>query len=73
MLNLIVNAADAIAESSGSSSDVKGRIIVRTRLVGPRVEIRVQDNGPGIPAAVARKIFEPFFTTKPVGKAPGRA
>ena len=32
------------------------------------VEIRIHDNGPGIPAAIKDKIFNPFFTTKPTGK-----
>ena len=72
ILNLIVNAADAIAECSATGDAVKGRILVSTRTMGEQVEIRVQDNGPGIPPAVAKKIFEPFFTTKGVGKGTGQ-
>jgi two-component system, NtrC family, sensor kinase len=35
------------------------------------VEIRVKDNGPGIPAEIKDKIFQPFFTTKPTGQGTG--
>ena len=78
IVNLIVNARDAMAEG--------GRIYLRTRNVLPAecaayqekslipaeyVLIEVEDNGHGIPADVRDKIFEPFFTTKEVGKGTG--
>ena len=44
---------------------------ISTRLVGEKVEIRVRDNGLGIPTAVREKIFQPFFTTKPTGEGTG--
>jgi PAS domain S-box-containing protein len=69
-LNLIVNAADALAESR--PEDDKGRIVVATRLAGDQVEISIRDNGPGIPESLAPRIFEPFFTTKSVGKGTGQ-
>jgi PAS domain S-box-containing protein len=72
MLNLIVNAADAISGSMSANPTRKGRIVISTRHVGAMVEIRVQDNGPGIQPAAANKIFEPFFTTKAVGKGTGQ-
>jgi PAS domain S-box-containing protein len=72
MLNLIVNAADAITEASAGDETRRGLIQIFTRSFGENVEIRVQDNGPGIPPAVTKKIFEPFFTTKPVGKGTGQ-
>jgi PAS domain S-box-containing protein len=69
-LNLIVNAADALAESPPASE--KGRIVVATRVVDGQVEVSVRDNGPGIPETLAARIFEPFFTTKTVGKGTGQ-
>lgn len=42
-----------------------------TRDLGDRVEIRVRDNGTGIPTHVKQKIFNPFFTTKPAGEGTG--
>jgi two-component system NtrC family sensor kinase len=42
-----------------------------TRDLGNRVEIRIRDNGTGIPPEVREKIFNPFFTTKPAGEGTG--
>jgi len=42
-----------------------------TRSLGNRVEIRIRDNGTGIPPEVREKIFNPFFTTKPAGEGTG--
>jgi len=44
---------------------------VRTKNLGNKVEIRIRDNGNGIPAEVREKIFNPFFTTKPTGRGTG--
>ncbi len=46
-------------------------VTVSTRQVDGQQEIRVCDNGPGIPAVIQEKIFEPFFTTKPTGTGTG--
>ncbi len=71
MLNLIVNAADAISEQRGDSGE-KGKIIVRTCTDGEDAVITVTDDGPGMAEDVLAKIFDPFFTTKVVGKGTGQ-
>jgi PAS domain S-box-containing protein len=71
VLNLVVNAAHAMAdvvESSGS----KGHLTVGTRVDGEDVIIRISDTGTGIPESIREHIFEPFFTTKDVGKGTGQ-
>jgi signal transduction histidine kinase len=72
MLNLIINAADAISERVKNGESERGLITVCTRREGDSVEIRVSDTGSGIPEAVQSKIFDPFFTTKGVGKGTGQ-
>ncbi len=70
MLNLIVNAAQAIKEHA--SGDTKGVIRLATRHRPGWVEIAVEDTGGGIPNEVRDRIFDPFFTTKPVGQGTGQ-
>ena len=72
ILNLVVNAAHAIAEVVKHNPGSKGTIKIRTRRDGDDVEVRVSDTGTGIPEAVRPHIFEPFFTTKEVGKGTGQ-
>ncbi len=69
VLNLIVNAAHAIRESS---LDRLGKITIATRHVAPWAEVRIADTGTGIPEGIRDKIFDPFFTTKEVGKGTGQ-
>ncbi len=67
ILNLIVNAVDAMATLGR-----RGMLTIRTRLTSlDTVQIDVCDNGPGIPEDVLGRIFDPFFTTKPVGEGTG--
>ena len=72
VLNLIVNAAHAIADRLGENSAEKGKITIATRRNNPWAEIDIQDSGQGIPAEIRSRIFEPFFTTKEVGKGTGQ-
>ncbi|HWX38836.1 MAG TPA: ATP-binding protein [Candidatus Sulfotelmatobacter sp.] len=71
VLNLIVNAEQAIVMTR--EGDARGgRILIRTeRLAGDRLALRVSDDGPGIPPEIAPRIFDPFFTTKPPGIGTG--
>ena len=71
ILNLIVNAADAI-ESNTALDGKKGHIFIETKSLEDSFQIRVCDNGGGIPDSVKAKIFDPFFTTKDVGKGTGQ-
>jgi PAS domain S-box-containing protein len=72
ILNIIINAGQAIAEVVGDGSSGNGRITISTRRQGQWVEVRISDTGPGIPEEVRSRIFEPFFTTKEVGKGTGQ-
>ena len=70
-LNLLVNAAHAIAEAAGPNGE-KGLITLRTTCDDEFVTVSIQDSGTGIPEAVRGKVFDPFFTTKEVGKGTGQ-
>jgi signal transduction histidine kinase len=61
--NLLDNAADAMGG--------KGEITIRTRRREQRVDVEIEDNGPGIPDEVQPRIFDPFYTTKAPGKGTG--
>jgi two-component system NtrC family sensor kinase len=70
-LNLIVNAAHAIADVVARTRAL-GRIVVRSRRDGDHVIFELNDSGTGIPLEARDRIFEPFFTTKEVGKGTGQ-
>ena len=72
ILNLLVNAAHAIAEILGKGSRSKGTITVSTLRDNGWAEVRLRDTGAGIPETIRHRIFEPFFTTKGVGKGTGQ-
>jgi two-component system NtrC family sensor kinase len=67
VLNLVTNAAQAVAENPRE----RPRDIVVSTWFDGQVHLRVADNGPGIPDEVAQSIFTPFFTTKEPGKGTG--
>jgi signal transduction histidine kinase len=69
MVNLIVNARDAIAEAARGAPGV---IRIRSRVVDGAVRIEVEDDGVGIADAARARVFDPFFTTKPVGIGTGQ-
>jgi signal transduction histidine kinase len=72
-LNLFGNGFYA-ADKRGKEADEKTfrpTLRVTTRDLGANVEIRVRDNGAGIPPEVKEKLFQPFFTTKPTGEGTG--
>ncbi len=72
LLNLLSNAFDAVHEHAVSvNGQYEPTVTVSTRQVDGQLEIRVSDNGPGIPAEIKDRIFEPFFTTKPTGTGTG--
>jgi PAS domain S-box-containing protein len=71
LLNLIVNAAQALRQASGRGSAL-GTIQIRTRRNASMVELRVSDSGPGVPESLRSRLFEPFFTTKAPGKGTGQ-
>jgi len=66
-LNLIVNAAHAIADTNE-----RGLITVRTRHDGDHVTVAISDTGTGIPDDIRQRVFDPFFTTKEIGKGTGQ-
>jgi two-component system NtrC family sensor kinase len=70
-LNVIVNAAHAIADVVGGTGG-RGQIGVRTSLDGDDVVVSISDSGGGIPPESRDKVFEPFFTTKDVGRGSGQ-
>ena len=72
ILNLIVNAAHAIADASDDPSSERGTIKISTALDDNRAEIRISDTGPGIPEEIRHRIFDLFFTTKEPGRGTGQ-
>ena len=72
LLNLIINAAQAISDNLAGDCSQRGLITISTGKAGSMAEIRVRDNGPGIAPDVLPKIFDPFFTTKEIGKGTGQ-
>ncbi|MDO7854050.1 sensor histidine kinase [Hymenobacter convexus] len=72
LLNLFNNAFYAVRQRQQTGeAGYAPTVGVATERVNGHVEIRVSDNGPGMPAAVLAKIFQPFFTTKPTGEGTG--
>ena len=73
LLNLISNGFYAVTKHKTESghSGFEPTLCAATKNLGNAVEIRIRDNGTGIPAEVREKMFNPFFTTKPAGEGTG--
>ena len=73
LLNLIANGFYAATKRQGheGGNGFEPIITAVTKSLGDRVEIRIRDNGSGIPPEVREKMFNPFFTTKPAGEGTG--
>jgi two-component system NtrC family sensor kinase len=75
ILNLINNAFYTVNEKykveSQKTESFEPTVIISTKMTDGKIEIRVADNGNGIPDAIKEKIFQPFFTTKPTGQGTG--
>ncbi len=72
ILNLIVNAADAVHEAKLKNVIESGLIRIQTLSEHGFVVIKIEDNGGGIPEKIKARVFDPFFTTKDVGKGTGQ-
>jgi signal transduction histidine kinase len=77
ILNLINNSFYAVSAKAqthvGATADgtYEPTVLVSTKKIGDKVEVRVVDNGNGIPPKILDKIFQPFFSTKPPGQGTG--
>jgi signal transduction histidine kinase len=72
LLNLVVNAAHAIADKSRATGDpTRGKIDITARAEHDSIVLVVSDTGCGIPEDVQMKVFDPFFTTKEIGRGTG--
>jgi two-component system NtrC family sensor kinase len=73
LLNLISNGFYAATKRKveANGGDYEPTLVAATKSLGDSVEIRIRDNGTGIPPEVKEKLFNPFFTTKPAGEGTG--
>ena len=72
LLNLISNGVYATAKKAQTNGEgYKPTLVASTKSLGDRVEIKIRDNGTGIPPEIKDKMFNPFFTSKPAGEGTG--
>ncbi len=72
LLNVVQNAAQAVAERAAAKPGFRGRIGIETASDPDGTTVTVADNGPGVDASIRHRVFDPFFTTKPVGQGTGQ-
>jgi PAS domain S-box-containing protein len=72
ILNMIINAVQAIQEKNPPETGEKGKITISTCEINDHIHIKIRDTGCGIPDEIRQRIFDPFFTTKGVGKGTGQ-
>ncbi len=71
-LNVVENALYAMREKQRAlGAGYAAELSLTTAVRGEHVEVRIRDNGTGMPTRVVEKVFEPFFTTKPAGQGTG--
>jgi signal transduction histidine kinase len=72
ILNLINNAFHAVSEKKKHAPNgYEPTVTLTTKKDNGKIEVKVKDNGNGIPDSIKEKIFQPFFTTKPAGQGTG--
>ena len=79
ILNLINNAFYSVGEKQKAEGEglpagqagYEATVSVSTRKIGDKIEIKISDNGNGVPQKILDKIFQPFFTSKPAGQGTG--
>ena len=71
LINILNNAFYSINEKRLREKDYEPEILVRTQRKGNKAELKIKDNGIGIPPKIIDKIYQPFFTTKPSGEGTG--
>lgn len=71
IIHLVNNACFAVDEKAKKNKDFKPQINISTAFLDDKVEIRIRDNGPGMPKVEKDKLFAPFYTTKPTSKGTG--
>jgi len=72
ILNLVNNAFYVVNEKTKQNiPGYEPTVVITTKKINDKVEIRVADNGDGVPQKISEKIFQPFFTTKPTGQGTG--